>query len=198
MPGSIVGVTGFIERQKGKGYVESSALQRLGKGGASVAGGGCLSAQLSAAGIGNGADVTADTLFSLILPANVFDIAGRNIEIIAWGNVTATSATKTVLLTWGAAGTGSGNASITAQAQWTTTQTGNWFMCLNVWKTASNVQIGVSTIDQIGATTARLVSVTNNGSETDTSPIKILLTGQSTAATANTVVANGMVVYGYN
>ena len=36
MPGIIGAVTGFIERQKGRGYVESSALQRMGKAAAAT------------------------------------------------------------------------------------------------------------------------------------------------------------------
>jgi hypothetical protein len=71
MPGTVGAVTGFIERQKGRGYVESSALQRFGKGGAAMAGGGNIFVGQSAAGIGNGADTTEDVLFTVSLPAIV-------------------------------------------------------------------------------------------------------------------------------
>jgi hypothetical protein len=190
MPGIIGALTGFIERQKGKGFVESSALQRMGKSGASMAGGGCISAQLSNAGIGNGADTTADTLFSVSLPANVFDIVGRSLQFFAWGSVTASSATKTVAFAFG--------SSITTSVAYTTTQTGAWALDVNLWKTGASAQGGFALMDTIGATTTRNVTVFTAGTETDTAAIVAKITGQSSVGTAGYVLCNGFVVYGYN
>lgn len=195
MPGIIAGLSGFVDRSIGKGIVSAGWLNRIGKSGAAAAGGGAISVQLSAAGIGNGADTTADTLFSLTLPANVFDIVGRNIEVVAWGSCTSQAATRTVALTWGAS---PGNASIAPTISLTSGTAGSWQFVLNVFKTASNVQIATCAFDNTGAAAPRSIALFNAGTEVDTSPIKILLTGQTSVASANSILANGLAVYGYN
>jgi hypothetical protein len=189
MPGSITVVSGLIERQLGRGVVASSALQRIGKGGTFANGGGQILLDLSVAGVGNGADSTEDTLFTHALPANTLDVVGRCITLLAWGSVPATSATKTARVYFGA---------ISASAGYTTTQTGNWQIYMMIWKQANNVQLALSEVDAIGATTARQVTPVTNGAETDTAAITVKVTGQSSAATANLVLCNGFQVCGYN
>src|SRR6516164_8172475 len=116
MPGVIGAVTGFIERQKGRGYVESSALQRFGKGACAFAGGGNVFVGASAAGVGNGADVTEDVLFTVTLPANCLDIVGRQVLVEAAGQIGALSATKNLKVYFG--------STVLANFAATTTQTG--------------------------------------------------------------------------
>lgn len=189
MPGTLTGpVTGFIERQKGKGLVENSALQRIGKGGMLAACGGNVSVQVGSAG--NGADTTEDTLFTATIPANTLDVVGRNIVIQAFGSVTATSATKTPKLYFG--------TSITQSIPYTTTQTGGWQITMFVFKTGASTQNALIQFDGAGATTTRSVTVITNGSETDTAGIVVKVTGQSSVATANTVICNGLIIEGYN
>ena len=146
-----------------------------------------LSKQFSVAGVGNGADTTEDTLFTYTLPANALAAVGNEIDILAWGTVAATSATKTVKVYFG--------TSIVPSAVYTTTQTGTWAISLTVFKQAASVQIALAEIDAIGATTARAVSDLN-GSETDTAAITIKVTGQSSVGTANLVLCNGLTVAG--
>lgn len=190
MPGTMTGVvTGFIERQKGRGLVENSALQRVGKGGMLAAGGGNAYVNLTTAG--NGADTTEDTLFTVNLPANTLDVVGRSIWIQAFGNITnAAVTTKTAKVYFG--------TSITTSTSLGTGVGGNWSIFIEVYKSGSNTQTAMSQIDNSGATTFRTISVVTNGSETDTAAITIKVTGQSTTGTANIVTCNGLIVSGFN
>ena len=154
--------------------------------GSTLSGGGVPS---SFTAFGNGADTTEDTLLSVAIPANFFDIAGRNLEVIAWGNVAATSATKTAKLYLG--------NSMSQALTWTTTQTGLWQMNANVWKSVSNQQIGFVQYDAGGATTARAISNLVGG-EFDASSFNVKITGKSSASTANLVTLYGVAIYGYN
>lgn len=201
MPGFLIGpVTGFIDRMKGKGMCSSSFLQQIGKSAALSAGGGNISFFSSVAGVGNGADATADTLFQAIIPANFFDVPGRCLGIQASGTVGATSATKTVAFVWGG---GSLNQQI---VQYTTTNAGTWQFTGMIWKISSSVQ-GVlwqadasGTVASLlggGAVTRSLVQ-TLTGSETDTAAITMKITGQCSSSTANVVVCNYACLDGYN
>jgi hypothetical protein len=146
-----------------------------------------LSKQLSVAGAGNGADTTEDTLFTYSLPANALAAVGNEVDIMAWGSVPATSATKTARLYFGA---------VVTTVTYTTTQTGAWQMQMRVIKQAANVQLVIAELDSLGATVVRSIAVTNNGAEVDTAAIVIKVTGQSSAATANLVLCNGFTVAG--
>ncbi len=200
MPGALVGaINGFVDRMKGKGVSSSSFLTQIGRSTAQSAGGGNIYSNLSAAGIGNGADTTADVLMSCALPANILDIPGRCITLQAFGSVTATSATKTVGFVWGG---GSLSQSI---VQYTTTNTGQWQVSVQIFKTASNVQIALFQADGTGAVATLLGSavqrgtyINTSGSEVDTAAITMSITGQSSVATANLVKCNGFVVDAYN
>lgn len=147
-----------------------------------------LSKQFSVAGVGNGADTTEDTLFTYSLPAGALANVGNEIDIVTWGSVAATSATKTVKVYFG--------ASIVISVPYTTTQAGAWLVQMSVYKQASNVQLAITQVDSLGATTTRTITDTTNGSETDTAAIVIKVTGQSSVATANLVLANGFTVAG--
>ena len=198
MPGYLNGpINGFVDRMKGKGCCSSSFLTQIGKSAAQSAGGGNIYSGLSATGVGNGADTTADNLFSISLPANIFDVVGRCITLQAWGTVIGTSATKTVNFKWGT----SISQSI---VQYTTTNSGTWQVFVQLFKQAANVQLALFTADAsgtiaslLGAAAARNLA-TAAGSDNDTAPITMAITGQSSVATANLVLCNGFIVDAYN
>lgn len=144
-----------------------------------------LSTQLSVAGVGNGADTSEDTLFTFSLPANTLSNVGQEVDIEAWGSVAATSATKVVKVYFGAQ---------LVTLTYTTTQTGNWRARLRVIKQASSVQLITGEADALGATTTRVLANITNGAEVDTGAIVVKVTGTSSAATANLILANGMSV----
>lgn len=191
MPGSVAPVTGFIYRDLGKGLSSAAALARFGKGGALMAGGGNISCNGSAAGVGNDTSTTEVTLFTVTLPPNTLDIVGRQVCLEAYGNVTATSATKTVKLYFG--------STVLSTLTWTTTQTGMWALSAIVTKTGSNAQTAILWPDQIvaAALVARIPTIASP-TETDTAGIVCKVTGQSSAATANLVTCNVFTVAGYN
>lgn len=197
MPGFLVGpITGFVDRMKGKGTCSSSFLQQIGKSSAQSAGGGNVYSSLSAAGVGNGADATDDTLMSVSLPANILDIAGRCVVVQAWGTIGATSATKTLQFKFGA-------AALVQMATWTTTTVGSWQIMLSIYKISSGVQGLVYQIDASGAattlglTTGRAISYVA-GAEVDTAAIPCVVTGKVSSSVAANVLCNGLIVDAYN
>ena len=130
---------------------------------------------------GNGADTTEDTLATFALPAKALDVAGRGVYIYAFGTYANNTNTKAAKLYFGG----------TSQA----VATGNnvsWAIEAIVMKSASNVQqINFQPVQG----TTHGGTVTAAGSETDTAAITIKLTGtDSTSATANSIVLNGMFV----
>jgi hypothetical protein len=112
-----------------------------------AASGGNLLTFSSAAGVGNGADTTEDTLFTATLPPNTLDIAGRQILLEAWGSLSATNAVKTIRMYFG--------SSIVAQVTPAAVTAGDWSAQLLVTKTANNVQIALGTSDFSGAAVVR-------------------------------------------
>lgn len=72
-------------------YTNPSVSAKIGIGTASVS----VNAQTSAAGIGNGADATDDTLFTYTLPANTLYADGQGVHVRAWGTNANTANTKT-------------------------------------------------------------------------------------------------------
>jgi hypothetical protein len=199
MPGFLTGpLSGFVDRMKGKGMCSSSFLTQIGKSSAQSAGGGNIFSFLSAAGAGNGADATDDTLVSCSLPANLFDVAGRCVTVQAWGNITATSATKTLQFKFGA-------AALQPITSYTTTTTGQWQFYVQIYKVSSNVQQLLYAADTSttpasmfggGALTRSMLVAT--GAEVDTAAIPLVITGKASSSTANLVLCNGMIVDAYN
>jgi hypothetical protein len=144
---------------------------------------GRINSQFSVAGIGNAADLTDDTLFTFALPASSLDVVGRGVIVEAFGKFAANGNNKTVKIFFGSAVVTSG------------VQVGNnvgWRLRLELYKQASNVQIG-SGWGQAG-TTVFAVPVPINGAEADTNTITIKVTGASpTTGAANDVLGMGMV-----
>jgi hypothetical protein len=169
--------------------ITNTTLLAVGTGTATGGGDARLSTQLSVAGVGNGADTTEDTLFTYSLPANTLANVGQEVDIEAWGSVAASSATKTVRVYFG--------ASVITLA-YTTTQTGNWRARLRVVKQAASVQLVLGEADALGATTTRVLANITTGADTDTNAIVIKVTGQSSVATANLILANGIIINASN
>ena len=195
MPGAIGAVTGFVDREIGKSIYAASSLQRVGKGGALAASGCNILNFSSAAGVGNGADTTEDILFTATLPPNTLDVASRQILLEAWGLLSATNAIKTIRLYFGASIVYT--AAIVTPAAVTA---GDWSAQLLVTKVGvgHNTQIALGTADFSGAAVVRNVQRFVGGSEVDTAPIIIKVTGQSSVATANSAVCNQLTIGGYN
>lgn len=150
-------------------------------GGVSLNPQGTVFAFASQTGVGNGADTTEDTLKTFSLPANAFDVANRGVQITAFGKYANNTNTKAVKVYFGATAVSVGTDNNT-----------NWWAEVYVYKTASNAQI-ICGLTQHG-TTVGAPSIAN-GSETDTAAITIKVTGQdSTSATANAIVLNGLFI----
>jgi hypothetical protein len=190
MPGSVSGRSGVQDRPLGRSVFPASALQHLGKGGGLMAGGGNIFVGVSAAGAGNAADTTEDTLFTVTLPPGSLDIVGRQIYIEAFGSVTATNATKTARVRFG--------STLLAAFAWATTTLGIWALQAIITKAGANSQIAIIQPDQVVTGTNTRLPTTASMTEADTAGIVISATGQSTVATANTVTCNLLCVSGYN
>lgn len=139
--------------------------------------------------VSNGADTTEDTLATVSIPQNTFDVAGRNLEVIAWGNITATSATKTVKLYLG--------NSIIQPIVATTTQAGAWQITANIWKAGLWSQNGFAQYDFVGATTPRTIANLIGG-EPDNAALAVKVTGKSSVGTAGLVSLYGLAIYGFD
>lgn len=199
MPGKLVGPTsGYVDRMKGKGMCSSSFLQQIGGSSALSAGGGNVFSQLSAAGVGNGADATDDTLMSCILPANLFDIPGRCVFVQAWGTTLGGAVVKTVQFKFGAAAL----QSVIVEPSGGT-GAGSWQFYAQIYKVSANVQSLLYQADASGAPTTVLgISAGRGllnvaGAEVDTAAIPLVITGKG-PSTAGQVLCNGLVVDAYN
>lgn len=144
---------------------------------------GVISAQLSAAGIGNGADVTEDTLFTFNLVANSLDSVGRGIAFLAFGTIVNNADAKTIRARFGSSVTFTVTAPINTAV--------SWFIKGKIYKTGASTQVGIFH-GQAGASVINPLVVT--GSETDTGAITIKVTGQAGAANAGDILANGMIL----
>lgn len=143
-----------------------------GNGGASGAGFGLegnINVQFSAAGVGNAADTTDDTLFTYTLPANSLDAINRTLLITAAGKLAANGNNKQIKLWFG------GTAIVV-----TGVVTGNavgWLLSAQVVKTGANAQLAFGS-SQVGATPNAL-AVPAALAITDTAGIIIKVTGAS-------------------
>jgi len=136
--------------------------------------------------VGNGADTTEDTLFTVTIPAGTFVNVGDAIHIIARGTNAASTDTKSVRVKFGGSNSDTFNTNIVGQT--------TWYIDEWLWKTGTNTQ----------AWTAFHNLASNSGSNgfnsnlaiTDTAAITLLITGQnSTAATANSIQTSAIMVW---
>ena len=151
MPGFLTGpVTGFQDRMKVKGMCSSSFLNQIGKSAALVAGSGNIAVTASA-GINPGATNADNVLVAWTLPANLFDIAGRGLQITAMGSVANNTNSKRIKIIWGATtavvgSTVTGGTTIADTGAYTTTGAAGWQIMAQVFKycaAGSNTQIGL-------------------------------------------------------
>lgn len=162
------------------------------------AGGGCIFSQLSAAGIGNGADATDDTLMSCALPKSILDIAGRCVTVQAWGTTLGGAVVKTVQFKFGAAAL----QSVVVEPSGGT-GAGSWQFALQIYKVSANVQLLLYQADASGAPTSVLGIAAGRGllnaagAEVDSAAIPLVITGKG-PSTAGQVLCNGLVVDAYN
>lgn len=144
---------------------------------------GLMTNQFNGSGSGNGADTTDDTLFSYNLPANSFDVNGRQVIVEASGNFAGNGNNKTVKVWFG------------GQVAFTTgvvTFNGTvWVIRVVVLKSAANVQLGYAF--GLAGTVFAAVASLFFGTQTDTAPILIRVTGASpTTGAANDVLGYTM------
>lgn len=144
---------------------------------------GLISAQSSAAGVGNGADTTEDTLFTFTLPANTLDATNRGLRVRAFGTVANNADTKTIRLRFGASVT----YSITAP----TSTAASWFAEGWIIKTGGGAQTS-SFHGQAGSTVVNPSTIA--GTEAETGAIVIRVTGQAGTGNANDILANAMTI----
>lgn len=134
-----------------------------------------------AGSVGNGADTTEDTLKTFALPANALDVAGRGIHVYAWGTYANNTNTKAAKLYFG--------------SEIVTAASGNnvsWSLEMWAIKSGANTQ-QISGQPITGTSHGGIAN--QSGAEADTAAITIKVTAQdSTSATANAIVLNGMFV----
>lgn len=175
--------TGFVTRFKGRFMSSYGSLFQFGKGSGTFGASGNIFTYASGTGVGNGADTTEDVLKSFALPANSLDAVGRALWIYAFGSYANDTDTKAAKLYFG--------TSITLAAA--TGQNLGWALELLVMKTGANTQIANG--QTIVGTTHGGTTLPLAGTETDTAAITIKVTGHdSTAATANAIVLNGLMI----
>lgn len=146
---------------------------------------GALANLFNGSGSGNGADTTDDTLFSYPLPANSLDTIGRALKVRAYGGFAANGNNKTVKLWFG--------SQVVFTTGVLTLSAVGWSVEMLVTKAAANVQLGMGT--GISFNTFAAASQVFFGTQTDTAPITILVTGASpTTGAANDVLGYGLVV----
>ncbi|NKI68958.1 hypothetical protein GN109_05960 [Collimonas pratensis] len=155
---------------------------------------GNVSVQVSAAGLGNGADTTDDVLFTYALPANSLDAAGRQLTITAAGKFAANGNNKRIKVWFGTTTQTVGAAvvggTVIADSAVQTTNGGGWAASVQVQKygvSGSNTQI--STCAQIAAGASHLgTSAPVALTSAENAVINITITGSSpTTGAANDV-----------
>lgn len=132
--------------------------------------------------VGNGADLTEDTLQSYSLPANSLESVGRCVRVTSWGTTANNTDLKTIKVYFGASQISSGASGF---------QNMTWIVHLTVCKTGSNTQSVIG--DMMVGTTAIAPSYTT-GADADSSAITIKTTGQAGAANANDILSQGQIV----
>lgn len=146
---------------------------------------GSLSNQVAAGAIGNGADITDDTLFIYTLPASSLDTVGRGLIVEAFGT-TATNGNNKTIKIW----LGTTTLFSTGVVTWSGVE---WQLRARITKGSSNAQVAVTS--GIAASTSTLGPLIQLPTQVDTSPIVIKVTGASpTSGAANDVLGYGMSV----
>lgn len=164
---------------------QNGIVMPFGAGAAAMGPSGNISSQSSAAGVGNGADTTEDTLFTFTLPANSLDIPGRSLFITAFGSFANNAHSKHARMYFGSEVIDSGAN--------TTTGGIGWVLEMTIVKTAASAQ---QISSQSIAGTVHGGCTQQAGAETDTAAITIKVTGQTGTSGAGDIVCNGFIVTG--
>ncbi len=141
--------------------------------------GGLLNAQTGS--VGTAANTAETTLQQYTMPANTLSAAGQSLRITCWGTTGANGNTKTIKLYFGASVISSGAITTTSKS---------WRYELIVMRTAAATQ-AVSGSGQSDATPVALYA--NAGTDALTSGVLIKCTGTNGTASANDIVATGMI-----
>ena len=196
MPGFLSGPnSGYTDRAKGKGTVSNSWLAQIGKSTAQASGGGVVGA-VNSASITPGSINNDNVLAVWQIPANIFDTAGRAIEIQANGSVANNANSKRIKIIVGAttAVVGSavvGGTTVADTGAYTTTGTAGWQIGAIISKygaAGSNTQVAVHAPTIIGNTTGSLV-VPSFLTLTENASFLLVITGNA-VTTATDIVLN--------
>jgi hypothetical protein len=196
MPGFLQGpLTGFVDRMKGKGMCSSGFLTQIGNSSALVAGSGNASVYSSSTGVSPGTINNDNVLVSWVIPARMFDITGRGLQVTAMGSVSANTNSKRIKIFAGCTAavigsTVSGGTLIADSGAYTTAGAAGWQIAAQIFKTGaggSNTQIALHQAAQIGATTSGLV-VPTALTLTETSSFILAVTGNGVTATTDIVM----------
>jgi hypothetical protein len=145
-----------------------------------------LDSQAVAAGVGNGADATDDTLFSTSLTKGILDSSARGLLVLAAGTSAANGNNKTLQVILGATSLfSSGTMTINAK---------NWMLAVLIQRLASNVQLGAGLL--VPDATTPIAKIVTNGAEDLTTTLTLKLTGKSGSSAASDLVANQYAVIG--
>ena len=199
MPGLLAGpVSGIMDRQKGKGSASQSFLQRIGTSAAQAAGAGNIACTVAsvASPISPGSNNNDNVLVAWVLPAGLFDIAGRGICVTAMGSVAANVNSKRIKIIIGATtqtvgSAVSGGTTIADTGAYTTNNAVGWSISAQVFKygnPASNTQIALHQSAVIGLTNSTLV-VPTALTLTESGAINLCITGNA-VTTASDIALN--------
>lgn len=145
---------------------------------------GLISTQVSATGVGNGADTTDDVLYSYSLPASSLDVVGRGVRVSSFGSFGSTANNKRIQFAI--------NGSVVFGSGTLTSNGGWWSLRAEFYKSATNQQVGTTDLIVNGIVANTVIIL---ATATDTSAMTLAVTGASqTTGAANDVVANGLVV----
>lgn len=146
-----------------------------------------LNTQMNSAGVGNGADLTEDTLFTYTIAANQLANVGDRLHIVAAGIMVSSTDNKTARVKFG----GQNAISLTT----TSTTTVQWRIETDIVKTAASVQSSSALGTMSGIVAAQAVLGSAAWTVTDTAAIALLVTGQNTTnSTANTITCKYLTV----
>lgn len=164
-----------------------------GSGGSSLLPSGNVNVQVVAAGQGNAADTNDDVLFVFTLPANAFDAANRQLNILACGKLANNANSKRAKIFFGCTSAAVGSAvvggTVIADSGASTTPNVGWQLSAQVTKYGaggSNTQISQS--QPIVGTAHGGVSVPVLLTATENAPIIIAVTGSSGSSGAGDVL----------
>ena len=140
-------------------------------------------ANVNTTAVGTDADLLEKTLITYDLPANSLSANGKLVKIRVWGTTAANANTKTIRLYFGTA--------VVRQIGASATNDEDWIM------EAIVVRTGAATQDAIGfelVNNSTVFTTHSEPAEDETAAITIRVTGENAVATANDIVAEGMLV----